>query len=170
MNTVTTRAALATDAAAVASIYNHYVRNTIVTFEEEPVTVEEMGARMERVHEAGLPWLLALHDGEACGYAHAARWHTRSAYRFTVESTVYLDHRRLGRGFGRQLYSVLLDELRVLDLHSVIGVIALPNPASVALHERLGFRAAGLLRKAGFKFDRWIDVGYWQQDLAANTD
>jgi phosphinothricin acetyltransferase len=153
------------DAAAIAEIYNHYVGSTTITFEEEPVTAEEMTRRLHAVQASGLPWLVAEIDGSVAGYAYATKWRERSAYRFSVESTVYLRHDAHGRGLGRALYEELLGALAATGVHVVIGGIAQPNPASVALHEKLGFENVAMFRQVGRKFDRWIDVGYWQRGL-----
>ena len=99
------------------------------------------------------------------GYVSAAKWKGRSAYRFSVESTIYLDHRSTGQGIGTKLYGQLFSILRSRSIHVVIGGIALPNAASVALHERLGFTKVAHFAEVGFKFGRWVDVGYWQVTL-----
>ena len=161
------RPATISDADAIARIYNHYINETVVSFEEKPVSAEEMRARMEGVLSA-LPWIVAEEEGVVAGYAYAGKWHGRSAYRYSVESTVYLDHRRVGKGIGSQLYKVLLDDLRARSIHVVIGGIALPNEASVRLHEKLGFKKAAHYREVGWKFDRWIDVGYWELLLSGS--
>ncbi len=106
-----------------------------------------------------------MEDGRVAGYAYASRWNLRSAYRHTVECTAYLAPDATGRGLGTRLYEELFARLRSLDVHAVIAVIALPNPASVALHERFGLRQAGLFREVGRKFGAWVDVGYWQATL-----
>jgi len=152
------------DAAAVASIYNHYVTHTIVTFEEQPVAAAEMQSRMIAVL-AKLPWLVLEHKGGIAGYAYASPWKMRVGYRFAVESSIYLAPAQVGRGFGSALYENLLEHLRAHDIHCVIGGAALPNPASVALHEKLGFTKVAHFRENGFKFGRWIDVAYWQRLL-----
>jgi phosphinothricin acetyltransferase len=149
------------DAAAIAEIYNHHVRKTIVTFEEVPVAVEEMAQRILDVSERW-PWLVADDGGRVVGFAYAAAWKARSAYRFSVETTVYIAESHQGRGLGRALYSQLIEDLRARKLHSAVGGIALPNPASVALHEKLGFKKIAQFVEIGRKLDRWIDVGYWQ--------
>ncbi|HEY8230774.1 MAG TPA: arsinothricin resistance N-acetyltransferase ArsN1 family B [Rhodanobacteraceae bacterium] len=158
------RAASTADAPSICAIYNHYVTDTIVTFEEQPVTATEMRSRMDAVL-AKLPWLVLEHDGAIAGYAHAAPWKSRIGYRFTVESSIYLAPAHVGRGFGSALYQSLLDNLRVRNIHCVIGGAALPNAASVALHEKLGFTKVAHFRENGFKFGRWIDVAYWQRLL-----
>lgn len=155
------RECLATDAAAVCEIYNHYIRDTVVTFEETPLIVGEMVERIEGI-SAMFPWLVLESDGVVIGYAYASKWKTRSAYRFAVESTIYLAPQSTGRGLGRGLYAALLAELGRRGFHSVIGGIALPNGASVALHEKLGFKSIGAFTEVGWKFDRWVDVGYWE--------
>lgn len=167
MLTLHLRAATQSDAAAICAIYNPYVSTTTVTFEEEPVPAPEMAQRIADVDGAGLPWLVAEADGKVVGYAYATKWRVRSAYRHSVESTVYVDPACVGQGVGRALYEALLDALRRRGLHLVIGGIALPNAGSVGLHEALGFRKVAHFAEVGMKFGRWIDVGYWQLNLGA---
>ena len=155
------RECLASDAATVCEIYNHYILDTVVTFEETPLGVAEMAQRIAEIG-AVFPWLVIEEGGVVIGYAYASTWKTRSAYRFAVESTIYLAPQSAGRGLGRGLYAVLLAEIRRRGFHSVIGGIALPNGASVALHEKLGFKKIGVFTQVGWKFDRWVDVGYWE--------
>jgi L-amino acid N-acyltransferase YncA len=159
------RTAMAGDAEAIARIYNHYVASTIITFEEQAVSAGEMAARMAEIAAAHLPWLVAEQDGRIVGYAYASKWKGRCAYRFSAECTVYLDPDRLGMGYGTKLYERLFAALRECGMHAVIGGVALPNPASVALHEKLGMKKVAHFGEVGFKFDRWIDVGYWQATL-----
>lgn len=163
MTGIAIRTATADDAVAVARIYNHYVATSHATFETEPVNTSDMAARIAETTNASLPWLAAVTpDGAVAGYAYASRWKGRCAYRHSVETSVYLDPQRTGNGIGRQLYVALLDVVRTLNLHTVIGGVALPNAASIALHERLGFRKVAHFEQVGYKQDRWIDVGYWQ--------
>ncbi|MGH8427984.1 MAG: arsinothricin resistance N-acetyltransferase ArsN1 family B [Gammaproteobacteria bacterium] len=156
------RPAISGDGEAVAGIYNHYVLNTVFTFEEAPVSARDMIARIEEVTGAALPWLVAERAGEVVGYAYASKWKGRCAYRHSVESGLYLDPDASGQGIGSRLYEALLAALRERHVHAVIAGIALPNPASVALHEKCGFSKVAHFREVGFKFARWIDVGYWQ--------
>ncbi len=149
------------DAETICRIYNHYIRNTVITFEEQPLTVAEMAARIEAC-TAGLPWLVYVDNDAVLGYAYAGTWKTRSAYRYSVESSVYLDPSALGRSLGTLLYEALLAQLRTQPIHAVIAGITLPNQASVALHEKFGFLKVGHFREAGRKFDTWLDVGYWE--------
>lgn len=162
MSDVKVREATADDADRIAEIYNHYVERTCATFEVDAIPAADMAARIADVQAARLPWLVAEESGALVGYAYASKWKPRFGYRFCVESTVYLDHERTGGGIGRLLYGALLDALWQRDIHAVIGGITLPNDASVALHERLGFRKVAHLAEVGFKHDRWIDVGLWQ--------
>jgi len=159
------RPATLADASAVAWIYNPYIRDTIITFEEIAVSAEEIASRMGAVAAASLPWLVLEEAGAVIGYAYASRWHARSAYRHTAESTIYLQSSVRGRGLGRRLYTALLDQIRRLPVHVVVGGIALPNDASVVLHEKLGFKKVAHYPEVGRKFDRWIDVGTWQLSL-----
>lgn len=152
------------DAGPIAAIYNHYVEHTIITFEEEPVTEAQMADRIAQV-TGSYPWLVVEREGEVNGYAYATRWRERASYRLSVESTVYLDPRCTRQGLGGALYSALIDRLREAGFHCVMGGISLPNAASVALHERLGFRKVAEFKEVGKKLDRWIDVGYWQRIL-----
>lgn len=156
------RAATHADAAAIGAIYDHYVRETVVTFEETAVGADAMATRIADVQSRGLPWLVSACDGRIVGYAYAGPWKARSAYRHTVESTIYLDRAHTGRGLGLPLYRALVDSLRAGGTHAVIGGIALPNAASIALHEKTGFHPIGRFAEVGRKFDRWVDVGYWQ--------
>ena len=153
------------DAAAICAIYNPYVRETVITFEEAPVSAAEMAQRIAEV-TARLPWLVAEEQGAVVGYAYATPWKVRSAYRFSVEATVYVAPGHMGRGVGTELYRALLAGLRPLGVHCAVGGIALPNEASVALHEKLGFKKIGQFVEIGRKFDRWVDVGYWELILA----
>ena len=150
------------DAETIARIYNHHVLATVVTFEEVAVTPQEMASRIATIASLALPWLVAEDAGNVVGYAYAARWKDRSAYRHSVEVTVYVDSAAHGRGFGSKLYAALIEQLRALKIHAVIGGVALPNDASVRLHEKLGFRPIALFKEVGFKFGRWVDVGYWE--------
>lgn len=156
------RSALATDAEVIARIYNYYIHNTVITFEEEPVSAQAMAVRIADIQSASLPWLVAELGGAPVGYAYASKWKARSAYRHSVETTIYLEHGRGGRGIGKRLYSELLSLLRARGIHVAIGGAALPNEASVALHEKLGFERVATFREVGFKHNRWIDVAYWQ--------
>ncbi|MAQ99012.1 MAG: phosphinothricin acetyltransferase [Oceanospirillaceae bacterium] len=156
------REVTAEDAAAIAEIYNYYIASSIVTFEEQPVSAEVIEQRIAKVKKAGLPWLVAEEKGELLGYIYAAPWHERSAFRFAAEASVYLSGKAAGKGLGRKLYAALFDELKETEIRHLMAVIALPNDASVALHEKLGFKKVGEIPEIGFKFNHWIAIGYWQ--------
>ena len=153
------------DAAAIAAIYQHYVLNTTISFEETPPTEAELRQRIDAVRIAGLPWLVASVDGEVAAYAYATPWRARSAYRFSVETSVYVADGKARRGLGRALYRALLERLRDANVHTVIGGIALPNHASVAIHEAMNFKKVAHFTEVGQKFGNWVDVGYWQLHL-----
>lgn len=159
------RDVIATDAKQIAQIYNHYIQSTFISFEEESVSSQEMSARIEHVQRQNYPWIVALHDDEVIGYAYANTWKPRSAYRYTVEVSVYLSHQKAGKGLGTQLYRQLLERLKANRYENAIGSIALPNHASVRLHERLGFSKVGEFVGIGYKFGEKRTVGYWQLDL-----
>ncbi len=159
------RTATAEDAVGIAPIYNHYIDATWVTFETEPVSVDDMAQRIRETLDLPLPWLIAEEGGKVAGYAYASKWKGRCAYRFSVESTIYLHPDATGRGLGVRLYSALIDAIKAVSMRSVIGGIALPNDASIRLHERLGFKKVGHFEKVGFKHEQWVDVGYWQLQL-----
>jgi len=160
--TVMIRDANQGDSDAIADIYNYYIENTSITFEETPVLGSQMQQRIDDVQGSNLPWLVVLDNEIIVGYAYATKWKDRSAYRFSVEITVYLAHQMRGRGLGKKLYEALFFRLREHVIHTVIGGITLPNPSSVSLHEKVGMKKVAHFEKVGFKFNEWRDVGYWQ--------
>ena len=149
------------DAAAICSIYNYYVENSCATFEEMPVSQAEME---ERIRSIGgqYPYLVWDDEGIINGYAYAHRWRDRSAYRHTVETSLYVRTGLHGRGMGRALMEALLDEIRKMGIHAVISGIALPNDSCVAINEKLGFRKIAHFSEVGYKQNRWLDVGNWE--------
>jgi L-amino acid N-acyltransferase YncA len=163
------RAATPDDAAALAAIYAPYVTGSHISFETEAPDAAGMRARIEA--GAGLyPWLAALDgSGEPLGYAYASLFRSRPAYRYAVETSIYVRQDAQGRGVGRLLYEPLLATLEAQGFTQAIAGITLPNAASVALHERLGFLQAGVYRQVGFKLGGWWDVGLWQRPLAPAT-
>jgi L-amino acid N-acyltransferase YncA len=155
------RKATPEDAAAVARIYNHYIAESIATFETESVGMQEMADRIARIG-ANYPYFVVEQDSRIAGYCYLNQWNNRCAYRSTVEATVYVDPTMTGSGLGRKLYAALFEEARERHYHAVIAGISLPNPASVRLHESFGFEKVAQFRETGFKLARWIDVGYWE--------
>jgi phosphinothricin acetyltransferase len=160
------RLAATADAAAIAAIYRPYVEKSRISFEVDAPREAEIAQRMASpIH----PWLVAEEEGRVLGYASTSPLRNRRAYRWSVETGIYLDPAAQGRGIGRQLLSAHLDLLERQGFVTVVAGIALPNEASVALHEKLGFALSGVERGVGFKLGEWVDVGRWQRDLAPRT-
>jgi L-amino acid N-acyltransferase YncA len=155
------RDARTADAAAIAAIYNAYVADTVISFEEEAVRDSEMAQRVATIQER-YPWIVWEEEGTILGYAYYGPFRTRAAYRNSAESTVYLRQGELGRGIGSALYAELILRAKAAGLHALLGGIALPNEASVRLHEKFGFRKVAHFVAVGRKFERWIDVGFWE--------
>jgi len=158
------RMAHAGDAAAVRAIYAPTIETTAISFELTVPPVAEMAERITGRQPAH-PWLVAERDGRVAGYAYAGRFSGRAAYDWAVETSVYVDVAARGAGVGGGLYAALLALLAAQGYRQAMAGIALPNPASVALHERAGFVPAGVYLAAGWKLGRWHDVGWWQLSL-----
>lgn len=150
---------------AIATIYEHYVRNTYITFEKLPPSPEQWEQKWLAAQAANHPWLVGERVGEVRGYATASTFNPRPAYDPTVETSIYLHPDCLGEGLGRELYERLLGEVAGRDFHTAVAGIALPNPRSVALHESLHFQPVGVFREVGHKLGDWRDVGWWQRAL-----
>ena len=149
------------DIVGICDIYNHYVKNTTITFEGTVVSVEDMSARVSS-YTKNHPWLVCEDHAELMGYAYATRWQSRCAYQNTLEVSLYVKHGLNGRGYGQALYSQLLETLSDC-CHAAVAGIALPNAESVYLHEKFGFEKVAHFKEVGRKFGIWIDVGYWQK-------
>jgi L-amino acid N-acyltransferase YncA len=152
------------DAEAIERIYAPIVRDTVISFELEPPDVAEIRRRIAKTLPE-FPWLVDERDGELAGYAYASRHRERLAYQWSVDVSCYVDERFRGRGIGKELYRALLRVLRRQGFQSALAGIALPNAASVALHEAVGFQPIGVYRNVGFKLGRWRDTGWWQCSL-----
>lgn len=150
----------AADAAQIAEIYNYYIRTSHATFETETIDSGEMEKRIRAIGE-NYPYLVAEAEGEILGYAYAAKYKERSGYRHSTEVSVYVKNNLKRKGTGTLLYQKLFAALKP-EIHAVIAGISLPNEASVRLHEKFGFEKVAHFREVGFKFGRWIDVGYWE--------
>ncbi|KAJ3271602.1 hypothetical protein HDV01_006472 [Terramyces sp. JEL0728] len=157
------------DAQKIVSIYNHYIRNTIVSFEQEEISVQEMKDRISKI-QSEYTFVVYEKEGKVIGYAYAGSFRARHAYRFTVEGAIYLDHESTGKGVGRALYNEIISRMKAMGMKAmgmkaIIGGISLPNESSVKLHEKCGFEYVGTFPKVGYKFDKWIDVAFYQKML-----
>ena len=167
---MTLRAATPDDAQAVTAIYAPVVRDTIISFELEPPSVDEMRARIEKTLPV-LPWLVSVDDaGQVNGYVYAGKHRERAAYQWAVDVTAYVRAGSRGQGIGKRLYAELFSQLVQLGYYQAFAGIALPNEASVGLHESVGFQPLGVYRKVGFKHGAWRDVGWWQKELQPTSD
>ena len=153
------------DAVSICAIYNYYVRETTVTFEESAIGPADIHSRIADVEQAGLPWIVAESRHRVVGYAYATPWKERSAYRYSVEVSVYVACGEHGKGWGTALYKDLFDRLRQKKIHLIVGGITLPNDSSIALHEKFGMKKVAHFNEIGFKFGKWRDVGYWEKIL-----
>ncbi len=154
------------DAEAIANIYAPFVNDTVISFEDAAPTAAEMAARIERLTNSHA-WVVADDAGEILGYAYGCPHRERAAYRWATEVSVYVDPRHQRRGAGRALYGSLLSLLAEQGYRIALAGIALPNDASVGLHEACGFKLVGVYRRIGFKQGAWWDVGWWQLELAS---
>lgn len=157
------------DPAGIAAIYRPYVENSRFSFEEQAPAAAEMARRIAGDRPGFHPWLVAEDNGRILGFSSSSPFRTRPAYRWSVETGIYLAADACGRGLGKRLLAELVNLLERQGYVAAIGAIALPNDPSVRLHEALGFVAAGTYRGTGFKTGDWIDVGLWQKDLAPRT-
>lgn len=150
------------------SIYAPYVENTVVSLEYEPPSLTEFTERFERF-TSRFAWLVLLRDGKAAGYSYAHRFHERAAYDWSAECTIYLDSHSQGKGLGRALYTCLLDILKLQGYINAVGLICVPNDKSEALHMSLGFKQAGTIPGAGYKFGMWRNIAWYSRSLAPHS-
>jgi L-amino acid N-acyltransferase YncA len=158
------RLATGRDAGQIAEIYAPIVRDTIISFEVEPPTANEMRRRIEKTLEH-LPWLVCERSGRVAGYAYAGEHSPRAAYRWSVDVSAYVHESERRTGVGRALYRSLFAVLALQGFYNAYAGITLPNPASVGLHEALGFQPVGVYHGVGYKLGAWHDVGWWQLSL-----
>jgi len=149
------------DSKDIVEIYNHYVETSIVTFETDLVSGDEMGERIKSLY-IEYPWIVCEKEGQIVGYAYTSPWKTRSAYKKSVEISIYVRPGMQGQGIGKKLMRELLDRIEESGVHCIIGGVALPNAGSVGLHEKYGFEKVAHFKEVGRKFNKWIDVGYWE--------
>jgi phosphinothricin acetyltransferase len=154
------------DLAPLVEVYNHYIRETVITFDLEPITVEDRRDWFESFGTTGPHRLfVAEHEGRFAGYAYSGTFRPRRAYDKTVEATIYLAPDAKGKGIGRALYGALFDALAKEDVHRVIAGITLPNEASVGIHTAFGFTCVGVMTECGFKFGKYHDVGWYEKAM-----
>jgi phosphinothricin acetyltransferase len=149
------------DAAQIAEIYNYYIKNTHQTFETEPLSADEMRARIAGISE-NYPYVVAEEDGTIYGYAFATQFKMRQAYEYSAEVSIYVKNDAKQKGIGSQIYEKLFEQLRQTDIHALVAGISLPNDGSVRFHEKLGFEKVAHFKEVGYKLGRWVDVGYWE--------
>lgn len=155
------------DIERLTDIYNYYIANTHVLFDEKEITIDFMTAKIQSVLDAAMPWLVAVDpDGLVIGFACAKQWREKNAYKHTAELTIYLDHHRHKQGLGTEMFTELFEALRLKSFNMVVSLITLPNDASIALHEKFGMEKVAHFEEMGFKFGRWIDIGFWQGKLS----
>ncbi|GFZ96215.1 GNAT family N-acetyltransferase [Dyella caseinilytica] len=163
------RIARSEDADAIHAIYAPTIIDTAITFETELPGADAMRQRiLTRLQH--YPWLVWEENGQVLAYAYATRFRERAAYDWIAETSIYVHADARRRGIARHLYAVLLDVMRLQGINQAVGVITLPGEVSVALHEAMGFTPAGVWRKAGYKLERWWDVGVWQKELQPATN
>lgn len=150
------------DAGRIAEIYNYYIDNTTITFEKTRITGREITDRIIAIQKKGFPYIICEKDNKLIGFAYLNNWRSRAAYDITLETSIYVDHHYLGSGLGEALYRELIRQAKNLDIHSLIGGISLPNLPSQNLHKKLGFQLVGNFKESGTKFDKLIDVEFWQ--------
>ncbi|MEY2923652.1 MAG: hypothetical protein RLZZ337_192 [Bacteroidota bacterium] len=164
MSDIAVREVTMDDVIDITSIYNYYVKETTITFDLNPITEPEMEARIQKI-QANYPFLVITEDDEVVGFAYANQWKDKAAYQFCAETSIYLNPKAVSKGLGLRLYNALLSALPLYDIASAIGCITIPNNESIALHEKLGFKKVGEFERVGFKFEKWINVGYWEKRI-----
>lgn len=163
------RKATQTDAEAICGIYNRYIEQSRVTFETEPLSLSEMQKRVTSI-STSYPYLVGEQQGELTGYAYLCQFRSRCAYAHVAESSIYIAPQHQGAGWGRRLYQALIEQAPDYGISEIVGVIALPNPASERLHQSLNFKPVGTLERMGYKFGDYIDTAYWQLSLPAQRE
>ena len=152
------------DVSAITEIYNYYIKNSVATLEEQTVSESYFKDEIIKVTKE-FPWFVYEVAGEIIGFANANSWKIRSGYKKSAQLMVYLHPEKISNGVGTLLYSAVIDELKEKDIHVIMGGISLPNEASIKLHEKFGFEKVAHYKEIGFKFNNWVDVGYWQLTL-----
>jgi phosphinothricin acetyltransferase len=150
------------DAKDITEIYNYYIENTVITFQTDLLSVEETEKKIEEILLKGFPYIVYEENNEVIGYAYAGVWRDRKAYEITLETSIYLDQSKIKKGIGRQLYKELIERSRQIGVHSLIGVVSVPNEGSKKLHLEFGFELLGTFKEVGQKFNKYVSVEFWQ--------
>ena len=158
------RNVLNSDIPQVVEILNHYVRNDSCTFQINTYSISEISEKIAEITKV-YPYIVMEEDNEVIGFAYASRWREKNAYDKSAETTIYLNPKHKYRGLGKILYQELIEQLREKNFRLLVACLTLPNPSSVRLHESLGFEKVGEFKDAGYKFNRWYNVGFWQKVL-----
>lgn len=166
MNQTVIREANLSDIKQIQEIYAYHVLNGLGTFEETPPSAEEMAERMQSIKQLNYPFIVAIINDQVAGYCYANYYRQRSAYRFTVEDSVYINHKFQGQGVGALLLAELIKKCTTQQFKQMVAVIGDSNNlGSINLHKKFGFEHTGKLIKAGYKFDQWVDVVFMQLEL-----
>ena len=152
------------DLKAVTTIFNHYVENATCTFQLKPFSLDEIRQKAQTIQKT-YPFLVMEQDNQIIGFAYGARWREKQAYDLSVETTIYMTPQNQTKGLGKQLYKTLIDKLGNDGFHLIVACLTLPNDPSIRLHEKLGFTKVGEFTQAGFKFNKWHNVGFWQKQI-----
>lgn len=158
------RDVLAKDVKEITDIYNYYIRNSVATLEEHEVDESFFENEILKVTKK-FPWYVYEDNNKISGFAYASEWKGRSGYRNSVQLTVYLHPKIASKGIGTLFYKTLIEKLKTMQIHTIMGGISLPNEASVRLHEKFGFEKVAHYKEIGYKFNKWVDVAYWQLTL-----
>ena len=150
------------DAEHIINIYNYYIDNTAITFETSKINVNEEKQRIKKILDNNYPFIVYEEQNVIVGYAYLSKWREREAYNHTLESSIYIHKDYQNKGIGKMLYSELIKSGKAQGVHTLVGIISIPNIQSQKLHERFGFKKVGLLKDAGYKFNKFIDVELWQ--------
>ncbi len=150
------------DAGRIAEIYNYYIEHTIITFEYDAVTEQEIRSRIHKICDKRYPYIVCEAQGRVVGYAYLNNWRDRAAYNITLETSVYVDKDSIGHGIGSLLYKELINRAISMNIHSLVGGISLPNDTSRRLHNKFNFKPIGNFKESGVKFGKLIDVEFWQ--------
>lgn len=155
------RAVKISDAEDIARIYNYYIENTVITFEEFPVSIKEIEKRIIE-YTKQYPWFVYEENNKILGYCYAHAWRERASYRYSAETAIYVQENQHSKGIGTALYTHLIHDIKKRGIHTLVAGITLPNEKSEKLHEKAGFKKAAHFKEVGNKFGTWLDVGYWQ--------